>query len=616
MLEVPCLRAARRQRTLFASTDLRNRNCDVLQYGRELRFSDPWLSRDMVDLFHALLLFFAIAASIPILPGEPLKPSKNATSQSDYQAFADNILKLHGLRQKVEVIIDPNAKGCAYATTILGAQRIGIDPDCVGPIRKNNGLPNPKAAAIVAHEVGHLATGGTVKRVSHQDELDADYFSGFTMKKLGFSLEESTLFAKGLAPEGSTSHPARQARLDAFTRGWIDAQQQAKSAPLPMPSNGEPFDPGPYMPYAAAATGAAALAIFGRQLLKNARNKIVPINGHNQEAAPSTEPPEHQSQELPPIPNPLKELVQEGRQIGFEGGRASGARRYDPRVVELMEAGLTAKTIAIHQGPFDPQQNPRDSMIEANLVRSADKLMDCDIALDAAHKRCMDARQTVPATEPLPKLNMMGPALSVLVLGAAFGKTFADVGLVSFESDVHQQALSYLFGAALAGAIVANIVGTVPNNPKNVARFLTTSAGSAVATLVSSILCVIACAALRASICSEPSDYLLLAGLTAFEIGVIGSVKAEASRYRAALSTWLKAMDNAAQLEQTALLASDEEDRLKRMRPALAYEYALALRAKEVRLAHRFDLEAANLAVAGAVRGGYQDAISQNIGRQ
>ena len=87
--------------------------------------------------------------------------------------------------------------------------------------------------SILAHEMGHHLNGHTLRGGGSQpqDELEADEFSGFVLRRLGASLAEAQAALVAVAPEqGSASHPGRAPRLAAISRGWARAQQQVVTA--------------------------------------------------------------------------------------------------------------------------------------------------------------------------------------------------------------------------------------------------------------------------------------------------------------------------------------------------------------------------------------------------
>jgi len=93
--------------------------------------------------------------------------------------------------------------------------------------------------SILAHEMGHHLNGHTLRAGGSQpeDELEADEFSGFVLRRLGASLAQAQAAMATVSPEaGSATHPGRAPRLAAISRGWgrataqIAASTQAGSA--------------------------------------------------------------------------------------------------------------------------------------------------------------------------------------------------------------------------------------------------------------------------------------------------------------------------------------------------------------------------------------------------
>lgn len=97
--------------------------------------------------------------------------------------------------------------------------------------------------SILAHEIGHHLNGHTLSRQgsNHADELEADEFSGFVLRKLGASLAEAQAAINLLSQERhSATHPARSSRLASIKQGWLnaDAQLMASSSGI-KPSSEE-----------------------------------------------------------------------------------------------------------------------------------------------------------------------------------------------------------------------------------------------------------------------------------------------------------------------------------------------------------------------------------------
>jgi hypothetical protein len=93
--------------------------------------------------------------------------------------------------------------------------------------------------SIIAHEIGHHLNGHTLSSSGSNpsDELEADEFSGFVLRKMGASLADAQAAIKLISDNRSTrTHPGRNSRLEAISKGWRSANEQLiASARLPQP---------------------------------------------------------------------------------------------------------------------------------------------------------------------------------------------------------------------------------------------------------------------------------------------------------------------------------------------------------------------------------------------
>ena len=78
--------------------------------------------------------------------------------------------------------------------------------------------------SILAHEVGHhLAFHTVIEGRHHEFELEADFFSGFILRRLGATLAQAEAAMREISPkEASLTHPGLDDRLQAITIGWTD----------------------------------------------------------------------------------------------------------------------------------------------------------------------------------------------------------------------------------------------------------------------------------------------------------------------------------------------------------------------------------------------------------
>ncbi len=93
------------------------------------------------------------------------------------------------------------------------------------------------AVSILAHEIGHHLNGHTLTRGGSNpgDELEADEFSGFVLRKMGASLAEAQAAMAVLSEErASATHPGRDSRLAAIGTGWKQANNQLLAGNTPV----------------------------------------------------------------------------------------------------------------------------------------------------------------------------------------------------------------------------------------------------------------------------------------------------------------------------------------------------------------------------------------------
>ncbi|MDQ3844151.1 MAG: M48 family metalloprotease [Bacteroidota bacterium] len=181
-----------------------------------------------------------------IIPPQSIK----SNFQSVYEAGEYIQTMLDSINWKENFLIrEQNGINNAYATIIRNQRYIIYD---------NNFLENLDAYArtkwasisVLAHEMGHHyrnhvidAQGSTPPK-----EIEADYFSGYVMAKLGASLNEARAAMEQIAsPQASASHPAKADRLKAITSGWDYAHGIGNStttnrntAPAPQPQQNPP----------------------------------------------------------------------------------------------------------------------------------------------------------------------------------------------------------------------------------------------------------------------------------------------------------------------------------------------------------------------------------------
>jgi hypothetical protein len=98
--------------------------------------------------------------------------------------------------------------------------------------RINDKAANDWAAiSILAHEIGHHLNGHSLNNrgSNHKFELEADYFSGLSLAKMGATLEQAQSAIQTFKYEKATrTHPAKADRLAQIEKGWRFVNKEIK----------------------------------------------------------------------------------------------------------------------------------------------------------------------------------------------------------------------------------------------------------------------------------------------------------------------------------------------------------------------------------------------------
>lgn len=143
-------------------------------------------------------------------------------SSSDTERVIDTIIHATGLAPNF--VLRSGEVGSAAAVIRDERRYIIYSRRFIGAMTHETGDRWP-AISVLAHEIGHHLNGHTL--VSSPDarpkqELEADYYSGFVLQRMGATLDEARKAMELYgSPVASASHPARPQRLAAITRGWL-----------------------------------------------------------------------------------------------------------------------------------------------------------------------------------------------------------------------------------------------------------------------------------------------------------------------------------------------------------------------------------------------------------
>ena len=154
-------------------------------------------------------------------------PERVSTFSSDDEAedVIDRIVAASGLTQNFNV----HAAGVPNAAAVVrgGKRYILYNQYFMQNMQKKTGS-EWSSISIMAHEIGHHLNGHTLDRIGSRPktELEADFYSGFIIQRLGGSLDDARLVMRQFgSSKGSSTHPPKHDRLAAITSGWTKACQ-------------------------------------------------------------------------------------------------------------------------------------------------------------------------------------------------------------------------------------------------------------------------------------------------------------------------------------------------------------------------------------------------------
>lgn len=205
----------------------------------QVRFENINFMKQGLLVFALFLSLFAGAQKVNqcgiIIP--PKTARSNFSSVYEAQTYVRNMLSQINWQENFQ-LREQNGINNAYATIIRNQRFIVYD---------NNFLENLDAYAgtkwasisVLAHEMGHHYRNHVIDQQGSTPpkELEADYFSGYVMAKLGASLNEARAAMEKIATtRASASHPAKADRLTAIAQGWNQGSGNT-TAPPSVPNN-------------------------------------------------------------------------------------------------------------------------------------------------------------------------------------------------------------------------------------------------------------------------------------------------------------------------------------------------------------------------------------------
>jgi hypothetical protein len=181
--------------------------------------------------FRRLAAGLAVPALLLGAASPPARAQASATSAdvpaSQAAGIIREITEAVGLQPRFELRATTQVDNAA-AVVYGGKRYLLYNPRFLAVVNRA-GHTDWAGISILAHEMGHHLNGHTLRAGGSQpeDELEADEFSGFVLRRLGASLAQAQAAMAAVSPDaGSATHPGRAPRLAAISRGWGRATAQ------------------------------------------------------------------------------------------------------------------------------------------------------------------------------------------------------------------------------------------------------------------------------------------------------------------------------------------------------------------------------------------------------
>lgn len=173
------------------------------------------------------LTVFVVLVSLATHAFSQSDSTQTSITEKEMREAAAHIVRFSGLSG--QFMIRENVEVKSAVSFIKNKQRwVEYNPVFMTAILDSS-VTRWSAVSILAHEIAHHLMGHTLdpSSLSVGNELECDHYSGFILEKMGATLEEA-LAAMQLNEnlQGSATHPPKNARLEAISRGWHHSRSQ------------------------------------------------------------------------------------------------------------------------------------------------------------------------------------------------------------------------------------------------------------------------------------------------------------------------------------------------------------------------------------------------------
>lgn len=207
--------------------------------------------------FHHLRYLTGLLLTVGLLFSSATIHAQSATGQRDVLREITDVV---GLKPRFQLRATSEVENAA-AVVYNGQRYLLYNPQFVATVNRA-GRTDWAGTSILAHEMGHHLNGHTLtgRGSNPADELEADEFSGFVLRKMGASLAEAQAAMAIISEEAaSATHPGRAQRLTAISTGWKQATAQIAASNRSTAPSAAPavMRPQTTAPVAAAASNRA-----------------------------------------------------------------------------------------------------------------------------------------------------------------------------------------------------------------------------------------------------------------------------------------------------------------------------------------------------------------------
>src|SRR5688572_25510091 len=159
----------------------------------------------MKRMIRAILVSIFLSLVVTVTYSSPLKTGVVVTAiagdmdddDNDPKSIAEIIVQevLDAIGSKTAFIVRPATIPNAAAAVVNGQQYILYNPYFMSALTRATGSNRWVPVAVLAHEIGHHLIGHTKTHTASvpENELEADAFSGYVLRRMGAGLQDAQL---------------------------------------------------------------------------------------------------------------------------------------------------------------------------------------------------------------------------------------------------------------------------------------------------------------------------------------------------------------------------------------------------------------------------------------